>query len=188
MKDYHDLYLKTDVLLLTNVFENFRDMCLKNYRLDPAWYYTTPGLSWDAALKITKIKLQLFDDPDMLLMFEKGIRGGISTISNRYAKANNPYMGKDYNPNEPTKYIIYSDANNLYGWAMSQPLPIGGFKWMSEKELESWKNYPCILEVDIDYPDHLHDLHNDYPLAPERVQVGTVKKLIPNLNHKTKYM
>ena len=107
MKDYHDLYLKTDVLLITDVFENFRDMCLKNYRLDPAWYYTAPGLAWDAALKVSKIKLQLFDDPDILLMFEKGIRGGISTISNRYAKANNPYMGKDYNPNEPTKYITY---------------------------------------------------------------------------------
>ena len=97
-------------------------------------------------------------------------------------------MGKDYNPKEPIKYITYLDANNLYGWAMSQPLPTGRFQWMSEKELETWENYPCILEVDLHYPDHLHNSHNDYPLAPERVQVGTVEKLIPKMNHKTKYV
>ena len=188
MKDYHDLYLKTDVLLLTDVFENFRDVCLQNYDLDPAWYYTAPGLAWDAALKKTKVSLQLLNNLDMLLMFEKGIRGGISTVSNRYAKANNPYLGKDYNPKEPIMYITYLDANNLYGWAMSQPLPTGGFQWMSEEKLKMWKDYPCVLEVDMEYPDHLHDLHNEYPLAPERVQVGTVEKLIPNLNCKTKYV
>ena len=113
LQDYHDLYLKTDVLLLADVFENFRDVCQENYGLDPAWYYTAPGLAWDAALKVTKVELELLADPDMLLMIEKGIRGGVSMISTRYGKANNPYMGDSYDPNQPTKYISYLDANNL---------------------------------------------------------------------------
>ena len=121
-------------------------------------------------------------------MFEKGIRGGVSTISTRYGKANNPYMINEYNPDSPTKYITYLDANNLYGWAMSKPLPTHGFKWMSEKERESWEDHPCILEVDLEYPEHLHDLHNDYPLAPERITLNKVDKLVPNLNNKSKYV
>ena len=188
MREYHDLYLKTDVLLLADVFENFRDVCLKNYKLDPAWYYTSPCLAWDAMLKITNVKLELLSDYDMLLMIEKGTRGGISTISTRYGKANNPYMGKKYNPDLPTKYITYLDANNLYGWAMSKPLPTYGFEWMSDEEISNWKNVPCILEVDLEYPKELHDLHNDYPLAPESIKMGSVSKLIPNLNNKAKYL
>ena len=86
-RDYHDLYLKTDVLLLADVFENFRGVCMSNYKLDPAWYYTAPGLAWDATLKITKVELELLRDPDMLIMIENGIRGGISTISTRHGKA-----------------------------------------------------------------------------------------------------
>ena len=187
MRDYHDLYLKSDVLLLSDVFENFRDVCLDNYRLDPIFYYTAPGLAWDACLKITKVELELLHDYEMLMMVEKGIRGGVSMISTRYGKANNPYM-KDYDPNQPTKYISYLDANNLYGWAMSKPLPTKGFKWMKKEELKNWKSMPCILEVDLTYPEKLHDLHNDYPLAPERVTVNKVEKLIPNLNDKTKYV
>ena len=115
LQDYHDLYLKTDVLLLADVFENFRDVCQENYGLDPAWYYTDPGLAWDAALKVTKVELELLADPDKLLMIEKGIRGGVSMISTGYGKANNPYMGDSYDPNQTTKYISYLDANNLYG-------------------------------------------------------------------------
>ena len=187
MRDYHDLYLESDVLLLADVFENFRDVCHENYGLDPAWYYTAPGLAWDAALKITEVKLELLTDYDMLLMVEKGIRGGVSMISTRYGKANNPYMDK-YDPNLPNKYITYLDANNLYGWAMSKPLPTHGFRWMTNQELTNWKNHPCILEVDLEYPHHFHDLHNDYPLAPETVKVDKVDKLIPNLNNKTKYV
>ena len=136
MRDYHDLYLKTDVLLLADVFEEFRKVCLDNYQLDPAWYYTLPGLAWDACLKMTRVNLELLHDQDMLLMVEKGIRGGVSMISTRYGKANNKYM-KDYDPSLPSKHIIYLDANNLYGWAMSKPLPTHGFKWMSKKQLEN---------------------------------------------------
>ena len=197
LKDYLKLYNESDVLLLTDVFENFRDLCLKNYGLDPVHYYTAPGLAWDASLKMTNINLELLTNIDMLLMVEKGIRGGISIISNRYGKANNKYM-KDFNKMEPSKYLMYVDANNLYGWAMSEKLPIHSFKWMSNKEIENlfnnrivqvWEKTPCILEVDLEYPEELHDLHNDYPLCPERVECDKgVKKLIPNLRNKNNYV
>ena len=131
--EYHDLYLKTDVILLANVFEAFREVCLKNYGLDPAHFYTALGLAWKACLKKTKIRLELLLDPNMLLMFEKEIRGGITQSVHRWARANNPYMGSSYNPNESSKYLQYLDANNLYGWAMSQLLPAGGFKWVKVK-------------------------------------------------------
>jgi len=123
----------------------------------------------------------------MILMIEQGIRGGVSMISKRYAKANNKYM-KEFNSKEKSKFIQYLDANNLYGWAMSQPLPVSGFKWMKEKDLDNWEEFPCILEVDLEYPEELHDLHNDYPLAPERITVNRVEKLIPNLADKKKYI
>ena len=187
-KDYHNLYNETDVLLLADVFENFRDICIKNYKLDPAHYYTAPGLAWDAALKITGVKLELLSDIDMLLMVEEGIRGGVSMISNRYGKSNNKYMGDEFNPSEPSKYITYLDANKLYGWAMSKHLPTHGFKWMKVNELKTWEKHPCILEVDLEYLKSLHDLHSDYPLAPERIEVNKVDKLIPNLWNKKKYV
>ena len=94
--DYHDIYIKTDVLILADVFENFRILCLETYKLDPAHYFTSPGLSWDAMLKYTKVNLQLIEDVDMYLMIESGLRDGISMISNKYAKANNLYV-EDYN-------------------------------------------------------------------------------------------
>ena len=197
-KDYHELYNETDVLLLADVFENFRDLCLKIYGLDPVYYFTAPGLAWDACLKITDINLELLSDYNMLLMFEEGIRGGISIISNRYGKANNKYMRKGFNKNKPSKYVMYVDANNLYGGAMSEKLPTHGFKWLSSGEmkklfnnqvLQVWEKIPCILEVDLEYPENLHDLHNDYPFCPERVECKNgVEKLIPNLRNKTKYV
>ena len=197
LKEYHEVCNKTDVLLLADVFEKFRDLCLKNYGLDPAHYYTAPGLAWDAMLKMTKINLELLSDVDKLLMIEKGIRGGISIISNRYGKANNKYM-KDFYEKELSKYLMYLDANNLYGWAMSQKLPIHSFEWMTDKEIKNlfkvqvvqfWERTPCILEVDLTYPEELHDLHNDYPLCPERVECDKgVKKLIPNLRDKNNYV
>ena len=197
-KDYHELYNETDVLLLADVFENFRNICMENYKLDPAHYFTAPGLAWDACLKMTGIKLELLTDIDLFLMIEKGIRGGVSIISNRYGKANNKYMGKKFEKGEPSKYLQYLDANNLYGAAMSMKLPTEGFKWMSKGELETlfqqqesntWNRNPCILEVDLEYPKELHDLHSDYPLAPERlVCENNVEKLIPNLRDKKKYV
>ena len=197
-KDYHELYNETDVLLLADVFENFWNLCLKIYGLDPVYYYTAPGLAWDACLKMTDIDLELLNDPDMLLMFEKGIRGGISMISNRYGEANNKYMGNSFNKNKLIKYLMYLDANNLYGCAMSMKLPTHGFKWLTSGEMEKlfnnqviqiWEKTPCILEVDLEYPENLHDLHNDYPFCPERVECKNgVEKLIPNLRDKTKYV
>ena len=168
MGEYHDLYLESDILLLADVFDNFRRTCLEFYKLDPCHYFTSPGLSWDAMLKMTDIKLELMVDIDMFQFIEKGMRGGISYIVNRYGKANNKYM-KTYDKRSPSKYIIYLDANNLYGWAMSQYLPTGGFKWMTEKQIykidlakykeDSRKG--LLLEVDLKYPKELHDLHND---------------------------
>ena len=188
LQDYHNLYNETDVLQLADVFENFRNICMENYKLDPAYYFTAPGLAWDACLKITDVELELLTDIDMLLMFEKGIRGGVSMISNRYGKANNKYMGDKFNPSEPSKYLVYLDANNLYGYAMSKKLPTRGFKWMNDRELNLWEKIPCILEVSLEYPEKLHDLHNDYPLAPERINCDKVEKLIPNLQNKEKYV
>ena len=129
LRDYHDLYLRTDVVLLANVYEAFRDTCLKHYKLDPANFYTSPGLAWKACLKCTGIKLELLTDPDMLLMFEQGIRGGITQEVRKYAAANNKYMGDRFDPKSESSYLQYLDTNNLYGWAMSQPLPTEGFKW-----------------------------------------------------------
>ena len=210
MGQYHDLYLKSDVLLLADVFEKFRKTCLQYYELDPCHYFTSPGLSWDAMLKMTEIKLELMTDIDKFLFIEKGVRGGVSYISKRYAKANNKYTN-NYDSKQPSNYITYLDANNLYEWAMSQNLPTGGFKWLSEKEIDL-ANLPqgrgLILEVDLDYPEYLHDSHNDYPLAPEKmeikhhllsdyckqlqtqfnIKVEGVKKLIPNLKSKKSYV
>ena len=112
--DYHDLYVQSDTSLLADVFENFRDMCLKEYELDPAHFLSLPGLPWQACLKKTNIKLELLTDYDMLLMVEEGIKGGICHSIHRYVKANNKYM-KNYNNNEESSYIRYLDANNLYG-------------------------------------------------------------------------
>ena len=131
--EYHDLYLKTDVLLLADVFENFRKMCLAYYGLDPCHYVSAPGLAWDACLKMTGVNLELISDVDMYNFIEKGLRGGLSVITHRKATANNKYM-KDYDNNKPDIYIPYLDANNLYGWAMKQYLPYGGFKWKDPEE------------------------------------------------------
>ena len=134
MGEYHDLYLGSDVLLLTDLFENFRKTCMQYYKLDPCHYFTSPGLSWDAMLKMTNIKLELMTDIDTFQFIEKGMRGGVSYIANRYGIANNKYI-KEYDEKAPSKYIMYLDANNLYGWAMSQYLPTGNFKWMTDTEI-----------------------------------------------------
>ena len=173
--------MQSDTLLLADVFENF--------------FLSLPGLAWQACLKKTSIKLELLTDYDMLLMVEEGIRGGICHSIHRYAKANNKYL-KNYNENEESSYIQYLDANNLYGWAMSQKLPVNGFKWLedtSEINEEFIKNYDennkgYILEVDIKYPRKLHDLHSDLPFLPKRMNIDKCKKLVCNLHNKKNYV
>ena len=194
LRDYHDLYLKSDVLLLADVFEKFRLTCLEHYKLDPAHYFTAPGLAWDACLKLTGQSLELLTDYDMLMMFERGIRGGITHISKRYSEANNKYM-KDYNSQKKSKFIQYLDANNLYGWAMIQNLPTHGFKWMKDLTIEKVHNILLsrgsrgyIFEVDLEYPKDLWELHNDYPLAPETMKVNGVEKLICHFKPRKNYV
>ena len=212
--DYHDLYNRTDVLLLADFFETFRKTCMRQYGLDPAHYYTSPGLSWNALLKRTGVELNLRTDYDQHLFIEKGMRGGISMVSKRHVRANNTLV-EGFNPSKPNIHILYLDANNLYGWAMSQPLPTGGFKWVEEplRLVEIIAEHPAdslegyILEVDLEYPAELHDAHNAYPLAPERMTIPKewmseyqhnllgagvapteVEKLVPNLRDKERYV
>jgi len=208
MGNYHGLYLKTDVLLLADVFENFRKTCLEYYKLDPAHYFTSPALAWDAMLKMTEVELELLFDVNMFQFIEKGIRGGTSYIAHRFSEANNKYI-KSYDKTKPSKYITYLDANNLYGCAMAQYLPTGRFRWMTDKRISKLdlskytdvSKTGLILEVDLVYHHELHDLYNDFPFAPEQVKVtedmlpdycerikdkfnisiGQVHKLIPTL-------
>ena len=215
MGEYHDLYLYQEIFLLADIFEQFRQVCLKNYQLDPAHYYTVPGFSWDAALKFTKVKLETLHDIEMHQFLERGMRGGISMISHRYAQANNKYL-QEYDPEKPTSFITYQDSNNLYGEAMTQSLPVSDFKWVDEKDVKSFNvmtvqddaDTGYFLEVDLEYPKELHDLHSDYPLAPEKMLIShemlspyqqqlkenlgykpaRVEKLVPNLWNKEKYI
>ena len=217
MSDYHDLYIKTDVLLLADFFEKFINTCLEYYGLDTCHCFSSPGLSWNAMLKMAGIELELISEIDMHLFIEKGMRGGISYIAKRYSKANNTYV-QSYDANKPSKLITYLDANNLYGWAMSQYLPYSGFKLLSQKEInklllnligcnfiEENSSDGYILEFDLEYPDKLHELQNDYPLAPEKlvithnmlpkygsniankcdIKIGGVNKLVPNLGNES---
>ena len=161
MGEYHDLYLKTDVLLLTDMFENFRDVCMKDYRL---------------RLKMTGIEIDLIYDQEMYEMIEAGLRGGMCMVSTKNVEANNKYMGEDYDKKKESSYINYLDANNLYGLSMIQKLPYKNFTWddtLKEEDIINFKNNNIgyILEVDLEYPKELHDLHNDYPMAPEVMNV-----------------
>ena len=203
-----------------DIFEKFRTMCLKNYGLDPAHYVGTPGLSWDAMLRRTGVELELLTNADMYHFMEQGLKGGIASINKRYAKANNRYLPDEYNPDKAESYLIYLDANNLYGYAMSQYLPKSDFKFLSSEEvaikfplerlqeilqslLDGSNGY--ILDVDMDYPAHLHDTHSDYPTVPKKISIDTnmyspfmkqhygkktmtTIKLTPNLRNKKNYI
>ena len=175
---YHDLCVLTDVLALAGVFDNFRDIFFNYYELDAAHFCTSPGLAWQASLKMTGVHLELETGIDMHLFIEQGLRGGISTITHRYAKASNKDV-PDYDPSQQSSHVTYLDANNPCGWAMSQALPIDGFRWLEYQDIESLNVLEIsennengyILEVDLDYPPALHDHHNEYPLALEKMKV-----------------
>ena len=191
--EYHDLYLKTFVLLLANVFEAFRGVCLKNYDLHPSHFYTAPGLAFKACLKKTRIRLELLLNPDMLLMFERGTNYRITESVHRWARANGPYMGSKFNPDEATNFLQHLDANNLYRWAMPQPLPTGGFPWVEVEPAEisrpaklMSKGY--LLKVNVRYPKAVQDSHNDLPFMCERLKIGGVEKLVPSLFDKKCYV
>ena len=213
LQQYHDHYLKTDVLLLADVFENFRNTIYGVHRLDPLHFITLPSLAWTTALKRTGAKLDLITDPDMYLMIENNMRGGIATISHRHAVANNPAMNDEYDPSKPHSFITYLDANNLYGTAMSEPLPTGGFGFLDDEQMAAFdvmsipKNSDSgyIVECDLEYPESLHELHSDYPMAPEHLTISKdmlsnfalymigkswkpFQTLVSNLLHKTKYV
>lgn len=197
--EYSDVYLKSDVLLLADVFENFRTVCIKVYGLDPCQYVTAPSLAWSAALKYTGVELELLTDLDMHHFIKKGIRGGVSQCSVRRAIANNKFLN-NYDETKPTSYIAYLDSTNLYGWGMSQPLPTGSFKWLNETDIQNLEiqnlddnaDIGYILEVDLDYPNNLHDLHNELPFCPESLippnSNSKIPKLIPNLQPKRNYI
>ena len=200
-------YLLTDILLLADVFENFRKMALETYDLDPVHYYSLPGLSWDAMLKYTGVELELITDPDMHLMVEKSMCGGIN-ICHWYTNSNHLSMDT-YNENEEHRTLTYQDANLLYSWAMAQMLPLKGFKWVPNEidilNVPEDSKLRYILKVDLEYPKELHNKHNLFPLAPEHVHVtddmlspfqwehfplirGSVRKLVLNLPNQKKYV
>ena len=147
MKYYHDLYLKSGILLFVDVLEKFRNNNIKNYGLFPSHYLSAPSLSWNAMLNMAKVKFELISDSD--IFFGKVVRGGAFNISNRYSKANNKYL-KSHDPKKELKHIAYLDANNLHGYAMPKFLPASGFKWIDIKEFDlnkhttnSSKGYHC---------------------------------------------
>lgn len=190
---YSDLYLKTDILGLADVFETFRDNSIKSHKLDPAWYYSIPGYSWDAMLFYCRCKLELLRDIDQIMFIEQGIRGGLSVCVNRYAEANNKYT-TDYDPSKHSNYLLYLDVNNLYGKAMTEPLPYGGFEWcdvnIDVMTVPDDSPVGYILQVDLTYPESLHDLHKDFPFCPEhRVPPGSkLPKLLSTLHSKQNYI
>ena len=198
LQDYATVYLLSDCLILTDFFESFRSLCLEKYKLDPAQYFTSPSLSWDAMMRTTRVKLELLTDIDMIHFLKKNIRGGICHCSVRKSIANNPFFS-DYDNSKSTSYVMYLDATNLYGYSMSQSLPISNFEWLTNNEIIDLDimnicddgEFGYILEVDINYPQHLHNLHNDLPLLAENIcppESKKNKKLICNFNSKNKYV
>ena len=196
---YHDRYLKTDILMLADVFEIFRNTCLRNYKLDLPHFYTAPRLEWQALLKTAivycehekrrkgcelfpnEFRLGLLTDIDMLLMVEKGIRGEITQAVKRYVRTNNKYMKGLYNLEEESIYLPYLDVNNLYGWAMVQNLPTHGFLWKDAEDFTPEKidelfkkdKTAYLLGVGVKYPKELHENHNELPFLVEKMKIRT---------------
>ena len=179
LQDYHNLYLLQDIFLLDDILTAFRNVCLKTYGLDPFHYHTAPGLTWDAGLKYTNITLDLITDEEQFLFVEAGIRGGISMISHRYARANHPDLADIgyYDPKRPTCQLFYIDANNLYGYSMIQYLPVSCFMWLTQDAINAFtlewlhsikpdNDLGYIFEIDYTIPEEKHDKFANYPLAP----------------------
>ena len=194
--NYHDLFVQSETLLLADVIESFRKKCIEIYELDPAQFLSAPGLAWQACLKNTGVNLELLTDIDMLLMVEKGIRGGICKAIHRYAKVNNKDM-KSYDKKIESSYLMYLEANNLYGWAISQKPPANGFEWvkkLSKFDERFIKNYDensdkgYFLEVVVKYPKNLFGLHSDLPFLPERKKIGKCNQLACNFHDKKNYV
>ncbi|XP_063218528.1 uncharacterized protein LOC134528792 [Bacillus rossius redtenbacheri] len=192
--EYSDVYLKTDVLLLADVFENFRQLCLDTYGLDCSHYVSSPGFTFDAMLKQTQVRLELITDYDMYMFIEAGIRGGVAQVVKRHCKANNVCLTRTYDPSQSSKHILYLDANNLYGWAMSLPLPVRSFRWVGADidvmSIPDEGRMGYILEVDVEYPSALHEEHKDLPFLPvSQCPPGSRQtKLMTTLEHKENYI
>ena len=175
MKDYHDLYLKVDVLLLVCVFKTFRTESINYFELAPAHYISTLGYIWDAMLRFTDVNLKLMSGIEKYQLIESKIRGDTSMICQGYAEAKNKFF-KSYDANKLTSYSTYLEAKNSYGHSMIELLPTEILDWFNPKDF-NLDNYSIdspirhLLEVDLDYPDELHDLHNDYPLADRKLKV-----------------
>lgn len=195
---YSDFYLKLDTCLLNDTLNSFRSICYEHYKLDLCHFLTAPSLTWQAMLKHTGIILELITDYDMFLMFEASIRGGLVQSSLRYAKANNPLLEcpTDYNPDEPTSYLLYLDCVNLYGHSLSSSLPTGNFKWIDNAQTVDWSNLPpdspfgYVMECDVEVPQNVHDKLNDLPPLPEKRTPpnGKVEKLMSTLMNKQRYI
>lgn len=215
--DYLKIYTDVDTLMLAEVVTSFRRMSMTNYGLDPAFFVTAPQLTWEAGLKFCRAELELLTDINKYIFLESQMRGGVCLLGKRFAQANNPYLGDNYDFSKPLSYILALDATNLYGFAMCKPLPTGQFVWLKDTEFETFnlndknENDPVgyILEVDLSYPDHLHESHNDFPLAPEHLNItkemlspyqkevieklniflpSQNKKLVPNFFPKSHYV
>ena len=194
--DYHDHYVSLDVSLLADVFENFRDTTIDIDKLHSVYHLSAPGLSWQSCLKKTGVTLELLTDENMLLLFEKGIRSGMCNVVNKYAKANNKYM-KNYDNTKESMYLMYVDANNLYGWAMSKKLPNDGFTWEQDLSIfteDFIKNYDknsdkgYLIYADITYPKDIRELYADLPFSPDKMQVNKVNKLVVSVYDKNYYV
>ena len=194
--EYHDLYVQSDTLLLADVCNSFRDLCINTYRLDPAYFLSLPRLAWEVCLKKTGMILELISDVDMLLILKEGIRGGICHSLYRHAKANNKCM-KDYDENKESSFLIYTDYNNLYGKAILEKLPVDGFEWVEDlstidedfiKNYDEDSNVGYFIKADIEYPKELHISHSDLPFLPERMEVNKCKKLVCNFYDKKNYV
>ncbi|GBN66252.1 hypothetical protein AVEN_218089-1 [Araneus ventricosus] len=217
LRDYLELYQNVDTIMLAEVFTSFRKTSMQYYRLDPAHFLTSAELTWNAGLKYTKVELELLGDVNDYIFFESQMRGGICYLNKRHVAANNPYIPESYNAKKSHNYIVALDANNLYGFVMSHPLPLGNFSWLTLEEIENFNifdydnnsNVGFILEVDLLCPSDMHEKMNDLPLAPEHLTIRydmlskysktlcdkfglkhtlPCKKLSPNFYPKTNYI